>query len=332
MADRTRGVATKLYADFPATSVLLYSPLGVLLDTITPQSLGNGRYTVDVPAIYHAMSGVYTAEWTNATAIFRQDYTVGDQPLAGMSKFDARVAVARRLGGMKMGRVTYSSPTSIVDSTMIGGTNEHAFWYLMLPPPHPDAGIVFRVTSSNGSALEVSQPFTETPVLGSRFALFEIDPAELDDAIALSVSDTSELARIPVMLSGLEAVNGIASVPAGVTHISQVFDVDGAPLTSASWGMQSGRRLLVSGDLTGAISVLGIRDAGIPVWEDSIIETPSAVLVARSAMVLHAARAGGSAIDVEENLRRQMAAQDEYDRALRRSAGRVPRGMVEVLP
>jgi hypothetical protein len=339
MADRQLLAATTIYADFAglvegeAVTVSLLDPLGtpaVLFDTVA-QARGEGRYTFDVPALTFSMSGIWTAIWTAVSgASIVQEFSVGVQPLAGLTKWDMRIQLARRVESVVMGRVSYAVVNSISDNLLAGGADEYQFWYLMLPS-QPDAGRVFRVTSWNGSALELSDNFIEIPKRGQQYALFNIDPLELDQAMNAAIAEIAPMTRIEEQIGPMPAVLGEVALPKGINYVSEVFsDTTDAEVSRSTWDLRTRRRLVVP-TTNLAVHVRGLRDAVMPTWEDSIVETAVSTTIARAAITLHSSRASGPALDMEEHLRRQVAAQDDYERSLRRTAGRMPAGVREVM-
>jgi hypothetical protein len=75
-----------------------------------------------------------------------------------------------------------------------------------------------------------------------------------------------------------------------------------------------------------------LRHPGYPPYETSIIETNPTATSEIAAFHLHQARASGQALDFEEHLRRQLAAEQTAERAKRNSVTRFPSGTREVLP
>jgi hypothetical protein len=147
----------------------------------------------------------------------------------------------------------------------------------------------------------------------------------------MAIAELSPLARIELFYGAVPLVDDLLSIPAGLTHVSAIHTSEGL-LTPSSWLMRSGRRVgFVAAPTDEVLGVAGLRDATYPEWEDSIIETDEATTVARAALNLHANRASGQSLDQEEHLRRQLAAQEEYEGTKRNSVGRIPSGSRPVL-
>ncbi len=312
-------------------TITVTNPYGVALFTDTATLIGSGRYQYLIPALYIDTPGVWTNEWTDGIRVFKQTFTVGRQPLAGVTKHDLRLSIANRVSEVHYGIAASEEDQIISDNTLLGGSNEYDNWWVIPDPQSVDAGRWYRVTGYNGSGLVLSEPMLHLTSRGEPYSLMKLSPREVDRAMRLAIAELSPLSRIEVFYPAVPLSDLVVPIPNGLTHISAVSTASGL-LTPTSWTIQSGRTILLTAALTDVVlGVTGIRDAAYPEWVYRIIETDEATTVARAALHLHAARAAGQGIDQEEHLRRQLAAQDEYERTKRNSVGRIPSGTRPVL-
>ena len=333
MADRHIGYDARLLFDVAGAGdepalVTVFDAYGVLIiDGLPPAILGDGRYEYIIPAALMLSAGVWTASCVTENGKSTSfTFTVGQRELTGMTLYDLRHQVINRVSDVEYGIVSYSDGTSITDSSLIGGSDKYRYWWVLRGPETADAGRPLRVVHSNAEGLELSDAFLTTPDRGEPFTLMSINPREADAAIRAAITELAPLARIEVHLPSVPNLEDEIVIPHGITHVSAVYD-GGALVAQSGWTLVGGRRLTFttapSNDL---VTVIGLRDASLPRWEDSIVETDEASTIARAAQHLHASKARGQGLDQEEHLRRQLAAQDEYERAKRNSVGRIPPG------
>ena len=337
MADRSLNQPALVYADLPGgdsdqINVTVTDPYGVAVSQGAATSVGDDRYQYLTPIL--TLSGIYTLAWiyTNSGRIIQHTFSVGQQPVSGITKFMLRAQIAGRVAGVEHGEITAADPGTIADASLIGGADEYRDWWVMLGPESVDAGRIKRVTGYNGSAIELSDEFIEIPLRGDEYMLFEINPREIDRAMEIAINELSEQARIITRIQNiLLDTNDDAIVPRGITHITEIW-ANGTKLLPADYTLYSGRRIHFATTPDAPVDLIGLREAVFPRYEDSIVEVDAASVIARGANFLHANRAGGAAIDVEEHLRRQLAAADDFERAKRIAVGRIPPGTRVVLP
>lgn len=342
MADRELSRDALVSADlfgFPSDALVLLTvldPYGVaVVDNSPATHIGENRFTYVIPGDILDTPGVWTNRWSlildeNSRTVV-QTFTVGRQPLAGVTKHDLRLSVADRVSEVHYGIAASEESQVITDHTLLGGSNEYDNFWVIPNPYGDDAGRFLRVTGFNGSALELSAPFLSPIQPGEPYTLTKINPREIDRAIKMAVAELSPLARLEIFYGEIPVINEYLNLPAGLTHVAAVHTTTGQ-MTPNSWITRSGRRIgFVVAPTDATLGVSGLRDAAYPEWEDSVIETDEATTVARAALHLHANRAAGQALDQEEHLRRQLAAQDEYERTKRNSVGRIPAGTRPVL-
>lgn len=338
MADRELSRDALVLADlhgFEASGpvfLTVLDPYGVVVvDNELTTPLGASRFEYVIEGDLMDTPGVWTNRWTDTNRTIVQTFTVGRQPLAGVTKHDLRLAVADRVSEVHYGFATSEETQSITDTTLLGGANEYDYFWVIPNPYGADAGRYLRVTGFNGSALELSAPFLQPIQPGESYSLTKVNPREIDRAIKMAIAELSPLARIEMFYGEVPVVADHLVLPAGLTHVSTIHTTAG-PLTAMSWAPRSGRRIgFTTTPSEATYGVSGLRDATYPEWEDSVIETDEATTVARAALNLHANRAAGQALDQEEHLRRQLAAQEEYERTKRNSVGRIPAGSRPVL-
>lgn len=338
MADRTLNDTAVIYATLqPAREVhvTVTNPYGsiTVLDELATE-VRTGRYMVDIGIV--DVPGVWTARWYDGVSgRVTQHFTVGTQPLAGMSVFDVRAQVSARVENKThLGSVGEVSGDTFIDETVQGGSGSFGSWWIIVD----EGGLTKprRVKSYSGSGFTVAPGFETPPMPGTRYILTDVSPFMVDAAIKTALSEVSETARIEeVFLAATMTAGGdvgtAISIPAGITHVHMVR-VNDIASPRASWNMAPGRRLFVATDMsTAGAEVRGIRPAGHPQWEDSIVDYEPGAIIARVASIVHAGRAGGQGADIDENLRRQLAALDEYMELRGRSVGRPYPGQMRVV-
>ncbi len=335
MADRPLNQLSTVYADVPGSgtgpvTLSILDPNGATIaSSVVATFVGGDRFR---STFLPLRAGIYTLVWTGAVRTITQQISVGIQPIAGMTKFDVRIQTAQQVAAVWHGIVTDVQDTQFVDNSLIGGADEFVEWWLMMGIEHPDAGITKRVIDYNGAAMILNEPFDNEPVRGDSYVLFSIDPKEIDRAVATAVSDLSEITRIPVEITGLVLdADDIFVLPAGITHIATIYDGNDV-LQPKDWSLLTGRRIKLLSEPDDTVKVIGLRHASFPIWEDSIIETDPTATILKAAHILHSTRALGQALDFEEHLRRQLAAEQAADRATRNAVGRLLPGTREVLP
>lgn len=310
-------------------------PYGVVVNDAvetTPVGVDTHRFTYLTEAELIDTPGLWTNLWSDGSTTVTQTFTVGRQPLAGVTKHDLRLNIAERVSEVHYGIASSEEDQVISDSSLLGGSNEFDYWWVIPSPTSTNAGRFYRVVGFNGSGLVLNEPLMVPIKRGEPYTLIKISPREIDRALRLSIAELSPLARIEVFYGEVPISSDLfMTIPSGLTHIAAVHTTTGL-LTPASWTMRSGRRISLADDPSvTTLGITGLRDAAYPEWEDSIVETDEATTVARTALHLHASRASGPGIDQEEHLRRQLAAQDEYDRTKRNSVGRIVTGSRAVL-
>jgi len=337
MADREILRVATLIADLPGgdddiVDLTITDPYGLVLlaaEVIAPSGWNRYRYTTLLPLVF---AGLYTAEWhlLAADTTTTQVFSVGRQPTAGITKFLLRSQIGSRVSEVVRGTVSNAGINTLADLSLVGNPEQYNYYWIMLDPLHVDAGIPFRVVGYNGSAFELHRPFTTPPTYGAKYTMFQINPTEIDEAMQIAVNELSEQARIEVRIEDALVVDDLFTLPAGITHISEIWSNEDK-LLPVDWHVRTGRRIAWEATPTEPVDLVGIRSATFPLWEDSIIESDPFTTSARAAFLLHANRAGGAAIDPEEHLRRQLAASDDYERGKRNSVGRIPPGSRPVL-
>lgn len=341
MADRVTGKVADLSADIRGKTdetilITITNPYGT--DTETNQSTtgnGHGRYsyttsnTLDIP-------GVWTATYLEGgSPVFVQEFSVGPRLGYARSLHDLRIDVVSRVEDVHEGYVLDADEKTISDPGLIGGAGDYQGWWIVPDPESPDAGRALMVDSYNGSSLEVAQRFWTALTENDRYTLMDANPREVDRAIRTAVQDLLYLSRIPYTLSDIAVPSdGLITLPDYLTHVVDVWvpdsDVGSVPLANDSWSLQPGRTLYVDTDES-TVTVMVLSHAHVPLWEDSLVDIDPAVVIARAAHLLHANRAGSSTIDLDEHLRRQLAARDEYEQSRRSSVGRIPAGSRKIL-
>lgn len=329
--DRELGRVATLTADLPGgdlTTIALTvtDPNGlVIVAAVVPTSLGVDRYTYTTTPVL-SVGGVYQADWVYATGRTEtQLFTVGRQPIASISKYMLRIQIGSRVSDVVRGEVSSADVNTIADDSLVASPEKYNYWWMMMNPQHTDAGRRFRMRAYNGSSMEFSRNFISIPEAGEQYTLLRVDPREIDEAMAMAVNELAEQVRTEVRLEAVTVTNDLVTLPRGITHVAEVW-ADGIKLRPDAWLMRAGRRVGFISTPTDPVDIIGQREAGFPVWEDSIVETDAFTTVARAAFLLHANRAGGAAIDTEEHLRRQLAAADDFERGRRTAVGRILAG------
>lgn len=343
MPDRFEGAGSVLYTTVPGNTapdtVLVTDPSGAASSQI-PTAMGDRRFSCPAGAL--ARHGVWTAEWKNgATVLVRQAFTVGPRS-SGLTKWDLRLAVASREGGCQESYVTDSRPGVIVDGDLVAAPGSYrGAWVVVHPEVGEElAGVARVVKDFSGSALVLSRPFPAVLPSGCRYAMFTTDPREIDRGLRVAVRELAQRARIGVIIKDLalteDAETGELTVtaPVGLTHTHTVYDAAGLELREAQWAMRPGRRVVIQAGVVKVddlVSLAGIRKLYFPQFDDSVVEIEPTSLVARAALELKAARAGGAGVDVKEHLRQQVLLQQEYEANLRHASGRPPAGIRPVI-
>jgi hypothetical protein len=311
--------------------VTVINPLDDVIVAAAPAiSLPNYRWMYELTTV--DMSGVWQVVWqVDDTPMETQTFTVGPPTLAGMTAFEARVQAVRRVeGDSVIGRVTDVSGETFIDETLLGGKGNYVGWWVLIN--EKASTLPRRVRSFSGSGMVVAPAFSVPPPPGTRYLLSPISPDEVDIAMRTAVSEVSDIARIEVHvpnipLTTLSTESRVIQVPRGITHVHSV-SVGGLSIPLQGWNMQRGRQLNILGGASAEsgtqpfAAIIGIRPAGFSVWEDSILDFDSGTIIARVASLLHASRAGGQGADIDEHLRRQLAAMDEYQNLRSRAVGR----------
>ena len=336
MADRVLNreatVYTTRFTSATGAAVTVINPRGeVVANNETPVEYSNGlSYTipiVDVP-------GIWRVEWYVAPTLVRDTFSVGAEDAAEMTLFDLRAATARRvINESHIGFVTQADGEILIDETAIGGHGSYKGWWITIDEPGPAKP--HRVLQFTGSGFTCAPRFDDVEP-GTRYLLTPISPHETNLAVKSTMTELSSFARIPIRINGLEPVEGTESgtfevdIPYGISRVHNVIIDDEIALPGSGWVMRPGRKIFFSTD-TELVSIEGIRDGTVPKWEDSYLDFDAGAVQARVAALLHASRAASQSMDEDENLRRQMAAMDEYMELRRRSTGRPQTGQRVVL-
>jgi hypothetical protein len=303
---------------------------------------GEGRYDTDLPGTSLNVSGQYVATWLGPDPLtVTRRFVVGRSHAAGLTLWELRIAVAKRVGEVILGRVTRATEASLIDDTLLSGS--YRGWWLMLDPANAgyDAGRVRRVVGYNASVLELSSPLVSVPAAGDRYALFrnDVSPYDVDAAIHAAVREVATISRISVEISQIPVVtdtdgNREITIPDLVTHVTAVWD-GATQLDADAWSMLPGRVIRLTDSAPETVSetltITGVRTLSVPQFELSTLDIEPGVVIARAAVLLHAERARGGGVDVDEHLRRQLVAQEEFERNIRRVAGRIAQGSRPVI-
>jgi len=355
MADRVIGVSGIIYADLPGyvapVTVTVTNPLGTAVATAAATT-DQGAFRFSYP-LTPTMAGLWTAAWTGAAGTTTRYFTVGDITAAGLTRWDLLMALARREHEVVEGYISGYQPGVLVDTALRGGAGSYLGRYAVL---HPDAGVALagryrRVTSFNGSSLNLDRPFSTDPSAETRYALINVPPLELEAAVKKVFDDMSERGRIPLRISGIPLVTTTytrrleLTLPAGFTRVDTLWvdncvarsTVEGMELAQSMWEPRPGRKVVVAIDglsLAAGDTLIarGNRQMRVPAFWDSEIDVEASPLIAGAAKELLATRAGGPAVDVEEHLRRMLVAQQEFEATVRHSAGRPEAGSRLVIP
>jgi hypothetical protein len=337
VADRTFGRDALLLADIPGSGtgpvlITIIDPTGATLVNAGVATLvGGNRFSYVLPASLQTTTGFYQLTWVGSVRSVTQLVTLDYQPAAGMTKYRARLQAAHQVGKVVFGHISSISQTFVADNALIGGADEYIYWYMMLNPTHPDAGIVKTVVDFNGTALVIDSDFSVDPVEGEEYVLFNIDPREIDEHLSAAITELSPTAHIPIKLSNFVLTDSTILLPEYVSHIYLIYD-DNDKISPLTWRAIDGRRIQFDTDPSGTITVMGLRSAGTATWDDSILETNPAATVALTAFHLHQNRASGQALDFEEHLRRQIAAEQTAERIRRNAVSRLPPGTRAIVP
>jgi hypothetical protein len=358
MPDLLAGRAGTLYIDAPKltapVTVTVVNPLGTtVVDGGSTTNHGDGRYSAALSAANLSVHGVYTATWTGTGGVTKeQTFTVGPAAASAHRLWDLRLRVAAREGLAIESAITDYDAGTISDHELAGGPGNYLNRWLML---HPDAGEalagkVRRVAEFSGSALVLSSPFSTSPAPGDRYALFMVDPREIDAALRVAFREMAQRARVPITLSGLTLEEGVTvahvkhvqvQLPQWITHVDTIWNEAGEMVPSSTWRLAPGRLLVMRDQLTNdfgsltvgkTITIRGIRELHYPQMESSTIEIEPTALIARASVEVLASRAGGPGVDLREHLRRQLLATQEWEANVASAAGRMPSGARAVIP
>lgn len=340
MPDRVLNRPATLTADIPgltdeAVTVEVRDGADVQVSDGTATNLFNGRYSFDLDATLILRQGVWVATWTcdSPATTYTQSFTVGRLPTAPVSKYELRLLIGEASGTAHDSAITDSDGEEIADDTLIGGPDNYRGWWVALAPPSIDAGRYRRVVDYNGSSMILSSPLGAVPVSGTRYGLFDDDPRRIDKAIDVAISDLSAIGRVEVQLADIAVADNIISVPTGVTWVTGIWE-DDVEIPLADWEMLPGRRIqLADGtyDDTESVTLTGIRALSALVWDDSLLDIEPGPVIARARQHIHSGKAAGQGIDIDEHMRRQLAAENEYQAARRWVGGRARSGAKQVI-
>lgn len=350
MPDRLAGVAADIYLDAPslsgAVTVTVTDPAGTaVVNAAAATAVGDaGRWRYALTAAQLTKHGLWTAVWSDGSRSLTRTFTVGGATTAGLSLWALRLQVAARESVVWEGEIGAAESGVIVDHELVGAAQNYRGRWVVL---HPDggtanAGSPRRIRDFSGGVLALARPFPAAPAVGDRYAMFTVAPREIDRALAVALSEISSRARIPLTVSGLTLVTGQvtetleATIPAGFTGIDMLLTAKGEEYPYDYWTTGPARKLIITtkvGSIAAGdtVQVTGIRRLYLPQYDDSTSELEPTPVVARAAMELMASRAGGGGTDVNEHLRRQMMAEQEWQQSLRHAAGRVPGGLRPVM-
>lgn len=345
MPDRLVNLPARLLADIPgltdeAVTVDVRDGADVHVSAGDAINLFTGRYQFDLDADMVVRQGQWVATWTceAPATTYTQAFTVGPRPSAPISRFELRLLVGEAVGTAYDSTITDSDGEEIADDTIIGGPDNYRGWWVALDSPSIDAGRFRRVTDYNGSSMTLSSPLGGVPVSQTRYALFDMDPRRIDKAIDVAISDLSAIGRVGVRYSDIAVADNVLNVPVGITWVTGLWgeDVEGeeAEIPIANWEMLPGRRLRLATpafDDTEAVTLTGIRPLSALVWDDSYLDIEPGPIVARARQHLHSTKAAGQGVDIDEHMRRQLAAENEYKDARRWVGGRARSGAMQVI-
>lgn len=340
MPDRIVGSPATLFADLSGLSgedvtVEVRDGADVHVHAGTATHLFGSRYRFDLTSDMVIRQGQWTATWlcVDPQRTHTQTFTVGRKPPAPITKFDLRMLVGEAVGEVYDSTVTVSDGEEIADDTLIGGPDNYRGWWVALDATSDDAGLFKRVTNYNGSTMILSSPFGSESINGTRYALLDLDPRKIDKAIDVAIADLSEIGRVEMQLTDIAVADNILSVPTGMTWVTGLWNGD-TEIPLADWSMLPGRRIkLADGtyDDTESVTVIGIRSLSSLVWDDSYIDIEPGPIVARARQHLHSTMAAGAGVDIDEHMRRQLAAENEYQAARRWVGGRARSGAKQVI-
>jgi hypothetical protein len=308
VADRTFGRDALLLADIPGSGtgpvlITIIDPTGATLVNAGVATLvGGNRFSYVLPASLQTTTGFYQLTWVGSVRSVTQLVTLDYQPAAGMTKYRARLQAAHQVGKVVFGHISSISQTFVADNV-----------------------------DFNGTALVIDSDFSVDPVEGEEYVLFNIDPREIDEHLSAAITELSPTAHIPIKLSNFVLTDSTILLPEYVSHIYLIYD-DNDKISPLTWRAIDGRRIQFDTDPSGTITVMGLRSAGTATWDDSILETNPAATVALTAFHLHQNRASGQALDFEEHLRRQIAAEQTAERIRRNAVSRLPPGTRAIVP
>src|SRR6476659_1726763 len=124
MADRTLGKTATLYADLPGGDldqilVTVLNPYGVVVvEEALATPVGQDRYFYTTPILTFA--GVYDVLWSYVTkgVTIQQNFTVGRQPLSGLTKYAIRAQIGSRVGEVVFGEVSSADSSTLSDTSL----------------------------------------------------------------------------------------------------------------------------------------------------------------------------------------------------------------------
>lgn len=347
MPDRVVGEAALVYADIPGASgtvtVSVTDPAGEAILTSSPATLyGSRRYAVTIDAAQVRRGGTWLAVFADDNGErLRLPFTVGARPVAGLDRFRLRAMLASRLRPEHVGTITSADVDYLADASLLGSADQFSGKWVVLGMDAglANAGEARLVKTYNGDVLSLAAPLPEAPPAGASYALVSIPPRELDSALQAAIAELSELGRVPVVAPDIALVdegNGVLTcpVPRGFAWVYDVWGPRGR-IPHDEWAPVAGRKIkfgdaldLEAGEL---VTIYGVRPLAPLAFEDSLLDVEPTAILAQASASLHAARASGPAIDVEEHLRRYMVAMQTVDSSIRRLTGRMPAGARRVV-
>lgn len=334
MADRTTGKPIHLYRSDPwldeLESVTVFDCLNQRIgaDDVTMIAPGHFTATVHAPSLQRR-DGVWQAVWSDGEVT---EFTVG--PEQGITKESVILSGIAEVVELTHGRVDAATGQNVTDLRVVGGPGDFTSGWMLFRSPSKAAGMAFRIDEYNGSVFSLVDPVDTLIAAGDRFVITEIDPDEAELALEEVVSLTAPLARVETICEGVVGEQGVLTAPAGWDSISDVYlyDQDGTHrLKHSEWRVDPGRRVVVLGRDADHYTLVGTRDGRMPVWHDSRLDFPGAVLVPFIASKLQGNRARGSATDPDEYMRRSMMSLQKHGALVRAWSGRVPHGARSIL-
>jgi hypothetical protein len=344
MADRDPGSTPwRLLADLGSGgltgTVELTNPWWEAAGSVAFIEVGLGRYRASITPTGDIFDGLWVATWKDGSdnTLLVQPFTVGND--LGITKFEARMQAARRVGALHYGHVSSATTTTITDSTLIGGADDHNARWVMLDPNSNESGLERMVTDFSASALTLHTAFAGAPTAGHRYALFHetMQPSQIDTTMEQVITGLGDSLWVPVQFTvGNPDEDGIVSIPRGWSHVHKVMitDEDGIrhEVNPSYWTpMQDNKLYIGESEETWEVDLYGIRFCRVPVWEDSIVDINPLILVPAVAHSLLMDFARGQLMDPDDHRTRANLIFQEYGVQLTIRAPRFPKNAKKVI-